>query len=364
MSLAAQGGAAPLEFVGAAQLRQRLVLSALSGQAVRITKIRADEERPGLREHEASFLRLLDRVCNGTAIRINETGTSLLFRPGFLVGGKGVRHECPPGRSVSYYLEGLACLLPFAKRASAVTLCGVTNEDADTSPDAFRAVTLPLLERFGVKGAELRIVRRGAPPAGGGEVLFSCPVVRELRAADLTGAGLVKRVRGVAYTTRVSPQMANRMVDAARGVLNRYLPDVYIYTDHFKGRDSGLSPGYAVSLVAESTTGALLSAQQTADGSRSPEELGEAAALLLLDEIAAGGCVDSCHQSLALLLMALCPEDVSRAVFGKLTPFTVEFLRLLRQMLGVTFKIRPADGGAVHLSCVGAGFQNFSRRTI
>lgn len=26
--------------------------------------------------------------------------------------------------------------------------------------------------------------------------------------------------------------MANRMVDAARGVLNQFLSDVYIYTDH------------------------------------------------------------------------------------------------------------------------------------
>ena len=51
--------------------------------------------------------------------------------------------------------------------------------------------------------------------------------------------GLVKRVRGVAYSTRVSPQMANRMVDATRAVLNSWLPDVYIFTDHVTGQDSG-----------------------------------------------------------------------------------------------------------------------------
>jgi RNA 3'-terminal phosphate cyclase-like protein len=40
----------------------------------------------------------------------------------------------------------------------------------------------------------------------------------------------VKRVRGVAFTLRVSPQTGNRLVDAARGVLNKFLPDVYIFT--------------------------------------------------------------------------------------------------------------------------------------
>ena len=42
----------------------------------------------------------------------------------------------------------------------------------------------------------------------------------------------MKRIRGVAFATRVSPQMCNRLVDGARGVLNPLLSDVYIFTDH------------------------------------------------------------------------------------------------------------------------------------
>lgn len=41
------------------------------------------------------------------------------------------------------------------------------------------------------------------------------------------------------YSTRVSPQFANRMVEAARSVLNRYIPDIYLYTDVYKGEESG-----------------------------------------------------------------------------------------------------------------------------
>ena len=72
---------------------------------------------------------------------------------------------------------------------------------------------------------------------------------------------MVKRIRGVAFSVRVSPQMCNRMVDGARGVLNALLAAVFIFTDHMSGVESGLSPGFGITLVAETTTGQLLSAE-------------------------------------------------------------------------------------------------------
>lgn len=41
------------------------------------------------------------------------------------------------------------------------------------------------------------------------------------------------------HAVRVSPQLSHRMVEAARSVLNRYIPDIYIHTDVYKGQDSG-----------------------------------------------------------------------------------------------------------------------------
>ena len=42
------------------------------------------------------------------------------------------------------------------------------------------------------------------------------------------------------YCVRVSPAMANRMVDSARAVLNNYLPDVYIIVRHCLGGFYGI----------------------------------------------------------------------------------------------------------------------------
>ena len=63
-----------LKFKGCQAFRQRLVCATLSGRQIRIDDIRASDESPGLRDFEASFLRLLEKITNGCKVEINETG--------------------------------------------------------------------------------------------------------------------------------------------------------------------------------------------------------------------------------------------------------------------------------------------------
>jgi RNA 3'-terminal phosphate cyclase-like protein len=343
----------------------RLVCATLAGKSIRIDEIRPLEESVGLQDYEISFLRLLEKITNGMTMVVSPTGTSLKYQPGLLVGGAGLVHDCPMSRSVSYYLEPLALLAPFCKNPISITFSGITNENRDPSVDIVRTMTLPLLKLFGLEiEPKLTIKKRGAPPKGGGQVNFTCPIVNQLKPISLMEEGKIKRIRGVAYTTKCSPQFANRMVETARGVLNDYIPDVYIYSDHYKGKDSGLSGGFGMSLVAESTTGVYLSASVTAIEGTLPEDLGKVTALSLMNEISQGGCVDSAHQAMMLLLMILCPEDVSKIRLGKLTPYTVDCLRLYKEIFGVTFKIVPDPGTTTCvLSCLGIGFKNMARKT-
>lgn len=87
---------------------------------------------------------------------------------------------------------------------------------------------------------------------------FLCPVVKQVKTLHFLEPGKIKRIRGIAYVyvesitlfptqfdfpsrhaVRVSPQIANRMIDTARSLLNRYIPDIYLYSDVYKGDDSG-----------------------------------------------------------------------------------------------------------------------------
>lgn len=88
------------------------------------------------------------------------------------------------------------------------------------------------------------------------------------------------------------------------------------------------SPGYGLTLVTQSTTSAVHSAESlsVAGEVTTPEDVASFASRLLLEELSRGGCIDSKHQWLVALLMALGKEDVSKCLFGSLTPYTyVEF---------------------------------------
>ena len=79
-------------------------------------------------------------------------------------------------------------------------------------------------------------------------------------------------------------------MDAAKGVLNKVLPDVYIYTDHQKGASAGASPGYGVTLVAETTNGGLFGAEACGGAGQVPEEVGCLAAKVHLAHACAVAC--------------------------------------------------------------------------
>ena len=144
-----------LHFSGAEDLRQRVVLATLARRQIRITGIRAEavagaeEGAVGLSDAEASFLRLVEKVVDGCEIAINETGTELRYRPGILVGGAGLVHDCGKVRGVGYFVEPLLALAPFAKRDLQITFRGLTNHAHDVGVDVLRSASLPLLKRSG-----------------------------------------------------------------------------------------------------------------------------------------------------------------------------------------------------------------------
>ena len=306
------------------------------------------------------------------------------FPSGMLMGGT-VEHDCSLERGIGYYLELMMMLAAFCKHPMKVTLRGVTHNQLDPSPDLLKHSALPVLKKFFLvdDGLEIKIQRRGCAPGGGGQVWFSCPVRKILRPQQVTDQGKIKRIRGVAWATRVSPVVANRVIESAKGELLKFIPDVYIYADHFTGNKAGKSPGFGLSLTAETTTGVFLCAEVSSDpaGNKKeptvPEDLGIKGAHALLEEVYRGGCVDSTSQSLFLLLMTMGPRDVSKVVTGPLSNYTVHFLRHLKDFFETVFKLEThvdlsleADGEPLQMgadkvlaTCVGIGYSNLAKRT-
>jgi RNA 3'-terminal phosphate cyclase-like protein len=85
---------------------------------------------------------------------------------------------------------------------------------------------------------------------------------------------------------------------------------------------SSRSPGYGLTLLAESTTTALSCSEALSRPGVPPEDIALEATRELLNEISKGGCVDRKHQCLVLLMMVLGSEDVGRCRMAEPTPRT------------------------------------------
>lgn len=408
----------------------------------------------GLQVHEVNFLKLIARLTSGTTMSTSDNNTTLVFHPGMIVGGTfthvlpasppiappasassgghgyGDRSEEFPveevdhrsmyastsQRAVTYLIEAALLILPFAKYDTRLRLEGATQGAWDLSVDTVRTVTLRWLQLFGVT-AQLRVVRRGAPPGGGGVVELEVRSLRRLQSVLIcagpsssvsSGAekggnshrGRVRRVRGIAFASRTAGDLPQRAATAAKGVLLNLLPDVYVVTDTDRGagkrvRSAGAGAdneeeeeeapapqgtpsaktacsGYGIVLVADTTSPSCVLSQETvARPGESPEEVGERCARLLLDEVLEGGAVDRHHQLFVLMLMALGPDEISTVRFGaQLTPSAISGLILMEKYFGVKCAIKNEDSFAgpdfppsTLVTCMGSNVINVSKKS-
>lgn len=245
-----------LIFKGSNCLRTRLILSVLTGRACRIEEIRINNN--GLNAAEKNLLDLINKITNGGEIIINSDGTTLDFKPGMLIGGK-LNHDCGLNRSITYYLEVLMCFAPFCKEKLEINLTGMTNDESDCSVDALKLTTIPLMIKYlniyDQEEIDLKIISRGFQPNGGGEVFFKCPLRKTLKPIQFLVPGKIKKIRGIAYSARVSPEISNRLIKECKKYLLKFIPDVFINVDHLKGTHSGKSPGFGLCLIAETING-------------------------------------------------------------------------------------------------------------
>lgn len=395
----------PLRFTSHHNLLYRLVLSTLTGRTVHISQIRSSSPtNPGLAPHEISFLRLLEAVTNGSQMEISYTGTILVYKPGLITGsstisgpsGGMVRHELPAGctRGLSYFLIPLCLLAPFSKAPMKVLFTGpgvITSSTptGDMSVDSVRTAILPLYNQFGIfNNIELRILRRSNPgpngKGGGGEVQFVFGhQVRLPKTLHLMNPGRIKRIRGVAYSVGVSGSNNARMIDTARGILNPLSPDTYVFSDVSSApllptpeknnptAKKKIGLGFGLSLVAESSTGCLFSADMASPpaGGQPPEEIGKQCAYQLLETISRGGCVPPPAAASMLTLMTMGSEDVGRLQVGReviADPNLIQLARDLAKFGAPGWGIRDAAGenesDDVIVSVVGRGIGNVGRK--
>ena len=206
----------------------------------------------------------------------------------------------------------------------------------------------------------------------------------------------ITRIRGVSYAIGVSGSQNARMIDAARGWLNKLSPDTRIFSDNVAAgfvqvpvsdppstthrkltstTKQKLGIGFGLSLVAETHSGILYAADEVSppQGGLAAEDVGQRAALRLFERIEQGGAVERLAAPMVLILMSLGPEDVGRVQLGRHVLGSEEVVQLARDTREFGLRawgLRDAnvdhdgesDGGDVVVSVVGRGIGNVGRK--
>lgn len=317
---------------GGQLLRTAVALSAITGRALHLTRVRARRARPGLAAQHLAAVKAVAALCSAQVDGLELASQEIRFDPGPVRAGTHV-FDIGTAGSVTLVLQALLPVMLTAPAASRVRVIGGTDVRAAPPLDYLREVLLPLLHRVGVR-AGVETVRRGYFPRGGGEVL--CEVgPSTLRTVDLTEPGALESIDAFSHVANLPAHIAERMAAAARGLLGD-LPEPGVHVD-LLGPEEAVGPGGAIVLRAR-TARSLLGAGRVAQRGVPAEQLGSEAAAELLADLAGGAGLDL-HASDQLPIYLALAGPGSRFTVRTITSHAQTAMWLIERFLPVRFEV-------------------------
>lgn len=281
------------------------------------------------------------------ALQYDVRGNSIEIEPGFLIGGKIVGNAC----SIPSCVKLLLTISPFIAENLELELSGITNH-GQQSIDIFKVSFFKIFRIFQLPSFDLSIIRRGFSPEGGGIITLKTKTIRSIDAISYSSRESLSKIRGFVITSRIGSDIAHRMIHTIKNDLSS-LGNTKVLCIVNNRNDSGPSPGYECSVLAESDNGVFY---QTLNNKEIPEKMAGNCCKKLLRNILKGGLFDEKLLPLIAIYMGL-SKGVSTLLIGKLDKTTVRVLNLLNKFLGVTYKTSKSEEHCL-LTVIGCSYKN------
>lgn len=203
-------------------IRTSLSLAALTGNAIRLDRIRYGRRQPGLRPQHLTAVRALAQVTHA-ALTGDEIGsTCLTFSPQGIFPGNytfDVAERTGSAGSVCLIAQTLLPVLIFADAPSSLIIKGGTHVPWSPPAHYLNAVFLPALREMGLN-ADLEIIRWGFYPLGGGEIRLRLAPVQELNAIDWTDPPAATDFQGLSAAANLPAHVTRRQMQALQQSLD------------------------------------------------------------------------------------------------------------------------------------------------
>lgn len=233
-------------------LRTSLSLAAITGQPLRIDRIRAGRQKPGLAAQHLTAVRAAAAICHAQVQGDALGSMTLEFIPsGSAQAGRytldvSQAREGGSAGTVTLVLQTILLPLALATGDSEVTLRGGTQVTHSPPFTYIEQVYLPMLNRMRVQ-AEARLCAWGWYPQGGGEVELRVSGGSKLSGINLLERGDLRQVRGLAVVTELPSHIPQRMASRAENLLHE--ADLKAHVQPL--RERGVAPGAGLFLTAE-----------------------------------------------------------------------------------------------------------------
>jgi RNA 3'-terminal phosphate cyclase (ATP) len=335
---------------GGQVLRVCIALSALMGESVAIKNVRVNRANPGLRPQHLTAMRALAEAANAKVNGLGLGASEVTFVPRRRRGGV-YRFDAKTAGSTTLVLQALLPVLAFADQPSSVTLIGGTNNPLAPQVDYVINVLNPVLATMGFF-YELRLVKRGFYPRGGGALTAFVTPIERLNAINVVSMGSLRGIRGVSHSRNLPAHVAKRQAEAAAQSCTRAgYPNVSIERDSDQ-KEENPSTGSGIVLWAETSTGGRLAGDALGARGKPAELVGREGAARLLTQLSKGAPFDV-HLGDQLVIWLALAEGRSRIAISELTLHTVTAVEVTEMVTGCRFKISGKIGAPAVIDCRG-----------
>jgi RNA 3'-terminal phosphate cyclase (ATP) len=192
-------------------LRTSLALSMVTGQAFRMTGIRAGREKPGLLRQHLTAVNAATTICGAQVTGASIGSRELAFSPGTVQGGTYTFSVGTAG-STTLVLQTVLPALLTATEPSNLTLEGGTHNPFAPPVDFLEKAFVPLINRMG-PSVKVTLARAGFYPAGGGRFQVEIQPAPRLAPFSLLERGEARRRLASAIVAGLPAAIAKRELE-------------------------------------------------------------------------------------------------------------------------------------------------------
>lgn len=318
-------------------LRIAVAFSAIQARPVRIDRIRAGRDVPGLKRQHVSALEVLAKVFGGELEGASEGSSEVSFVPG-RQRLQRLTLDMGTAASITLVLQAVVPAVALTRSRLDLELVGGTDVPWSPTLDYLEEVVRPAYASIGIE-FKLSALRRGYYPRGGGRVAAAIGPSAGLKPLDLTVKQRVEEVLLVSRCGRLPRHVAERQLESAAAAL---VQAGFGVGSSVLTEEQSDSPGSSL-LAYHVTSSSYIGADGIGAKGKPAEEVGRETASRFMAAARSGCCLDQNLADMVIPLLSLAPIR-SRLLVPAVTPHLVSGLELASQFTGCRWSVAEGEG--------------------